>query len=109
MKPSESEIRAKFFELLFEDQQGFLCLATTEKISPRSSFKQRFFEWPTDWREIEKFILVNENKRNVYFCVSLLKKQERKKDNCLPSSILWADLDDIHPETLGDFAPPIIE
>jgi len=107
MKPSESEIRAKFFELLFEDQQGFLCLATTEMISPRASFKQRFFEWPGDWREIEKFILVNENKRNLYFCVSLLNKRERKKENCLESSFLWADLDNVDPGSLDNFTPPI--
>jgi hypothetical protein len=107
VKPSESEIRSRFFELLFEDRKGYLCLATTEKISPRASFRQRFFEWPTDWREIEDYVLKNEPERNVYFCVSLLKKQERKKEHCVMNNILWADLDTVHPETLGDFIPPI--
>ena len=82
-------------------------MATTEKISPRSSFKQRFFEWPGEWKEIEDYVLKNEPERNVYFCVSLLKKQERKKEHCISNSILWADLDTVHPETLGDFIPPI--
>jgi Protein of unknown function (DUF3987) len=107
MKPSESEIRSKFFELIFEDQEGYLCIATTEKVSPRQSFKQRFFEWPTDWREIEAHILKNQQTRNVYFCVSLLKKKERKKENCQPTSLLWADMDVVNPDTLSDFIPPI--
>jgi hypothetical protein len=84
-----------------------LCIATTEKVAPRESFKQRFFEWPGEWREIENFILKNQPERNIYFCVSLLKKKERKKENCIAGSILWADLDNVHPETMGDFIPPI--
>lgn len=107
MKPSESEIRAKFFELIFEGQTGYLCLATTEKIAPRESFKQRFFEWPGEWREIENFIINNEKERNVYFCVSLLTKKDRKKEYCQSTALLWADLDNVSPDSLGDFTPPI--
>lgn len=108
MKPSESEIRSKFFELLFEDQEGYLCIATTEPIAPKSSFKQRFFKWPDEWRDAEDYILKNTPNRNIYFCPSLLKNKARKKENCLSGYVLWADLDEVVPESLGDFIPPII-
>lgn len=63
--------------------------------------------WPDEWREIDNFISRNENERNVYFCISLLRKKERKKENCPSTALVWADLDEVTPESLGNFLPPI--
>jgi Protein of unknown function (DUF3987) len=91
---SKSETRIKFFESIFEDTEGYLCIATTLQDNPKISFKQRFFEWPKEYKKIENYILGVEQEHNVYFCINLLERPERKKGNCLPTNLLWADLDD---------------
>ena len=89
----------QFFELLFGDSEGIFCVATTNSAAPRATFKQHFYEWPTDIHKIENFILRNESKLNVYFCVNLLTKAQRIKENCLATDFLWADLDSVNPES----------
>jgi uncharacterized protein DUF3987 len=105
---AKSELRIKFFELLFEAQEGYLCLATTQAELPKASFKQRFFRWPTDYKRVENYILDVEEKHNVYFCVNLLNKQERKKENCLPTKLIWADLDSAPLSMVETIPPPIL-
>src|SRR5262245_48766108 len=94
-KDSRSGVRLQFFDLIFEDSEGVLCLATTAQAAPRATFKQTFWDWPNDATAIENWILKQEGKLNVYFCVNLLSRQERKKEACLPTDILWADLDEV--------------
>ena len=109
MEPqSKSEIRLKFFDLLFSEQEGWLCIATTDKDIPKSSFRQRYFDWPHDHVDMENFIIQSENRSNIYFCSSLLKKPERVKANCLESDIIWADLDEVDPNSINDFPPGIV-
>jgi hypothetical protein len=106
-KQSRSSVRVKFFELLFEDKEGLLCIATTHPEAPKATFRQSFWEWPTDIINVENFILKKEKDHNVYFCVNLLNRRERKKDFCLPTNLLWADLDDVNPMSLL-IPPPIV-
>ena len=107
---AKSELRLAFFESLFKDHQGFLCIATTEQIAPKTTFKQRFFSWPEDFKTVENFILSVERRHNVYFCVNLLKQQKRTKDDALPTDFLWADLDNVNPdsEKFSKLPPPIV-
>lgn len=105
---AKSTIRTQFFELLFGADEGFLCIATTHKDVPKSTFSQKFFEWPKDIFKVENFILSVEESYNVYFCVNLLSKMERKKANCLPTGILWADLDTASPDHYSKVPPPVV-
>lgn len=94
----KSQVRWQFFDLLFGDTEGIFCLATTNAAAPRATFKQHFYEWPTDFNKIENHILRHESKLNVYFCVNLLNKAQRLKENCLATDFLWADLDSANPD-----------
>lgn len=107
---AKSELRLAFFESLFKDNQGFLCIATTGQIAPKTTFKQRFFRWPEDFKSVENFILSVEKKHNVYFCVNLLKQEKRTKDDALATDFLWADLDSVNPdsEKFSKLPPPIV-
>jgi len=104
---SKSEIRLGFFEMLFGDTVGFLCIATTNPKSTRTTFTERFFEWPREAIKAENYILKQEANLNVYFGVNLLRERERKKKNCLPTDIVWADLDNANPDKLK-LPPPIV-
>src|SRR5215831_13119159 len=107
-RDAKSEIRLKFFELLYGDTEGYLCIATTNPAAPKATFAQQFFEWPKENARVENHILQVERKLNVYFCVNLLSKMERKKDNCLPTNLVWADLDEVNPDAITRIPPPIV-
>jgi len=110
---SKSAIRLSFFELLLQDYSGWLCIALKNQDIPKVSFAQYFFEWPDDHIRMEEFILKSESQHNIYFCPHLLDRAERKKDYCLPTDLLWADLDEVNPddernELLTKLRPPIV-
>jgi len=105
---AKSASRVKFFEFLFGEQKGYLCIAITDPRAPKSSFRQSFFNWPDDKIKMEEYILSVENKLNVYFCINLLNKPIRKKENCLPTRLVWADLDDVHPDSFTEIPPPVV-
>jgi len=106
-KNSRSEVRLHFFELLFGDTEGVFTIATSDQRVPQASWKQHFFKYPDDILKIENFILKHEKTLNIYFCINLLSKYERKKEHCLPTNLLWADLDESNPMELKA-PPPII-
>ncbi|HEY1248762.1 MAG TPA: DNA-primase RepB domain-containing protein, partial [Nitrososphaera sp.] len=110
MLVSKSELRKQFFEKLWKDHEGIACLATTDQPNPKASFKQHFFKWPTEHGRIEQFFLYNEQRKNIYFCINLLSKMERRKEFCLKSDVLWADLDDADVTQFEDsnFLPTIL-
>lgn len=92
------QLRIQFFGFLFGDQKGYLCIAYADK--SKSAFRQKFFEWPIDSQAVANFIEQIQEKHNVWFCVSLLSATERAKQYCLPSSIVWADLDEVDPSNI---------
>jgi len=100
--------RLRFFELLFSDTVGILCLAVTDPRSPKTTFQQHFFDWPKDSIKVENFILKHERHYNMYFCVNLLNQFERKKEYCQETDLLWADLDSVNPDMIVDYPPPIV-
>lgn len=105
---TKSELRIGFFELLFGVDKGYVCIALTDHRAPKSSFSQRFFEWPRESIKLENYILKHETGHNIYFCVNLLRQQERKKKHCMPTDIVWADLDESDPDGENVKIPPPI-
>lgn len=103
---SDSETRLKFFDLLFGDTEGYLCIAIKNPQLDHAAFQQKFFEWPRQFMEAEEFIIRNCHSRDIYFCVNLLSKQERKKEYCLRSNLVWADLDETDPQGIP-IPPPL--
>lgn len=98
------EITTDFFDYVFGDDVGFVCLATTMPPADRSTFNEHYFEWPLQKREVIEFVDRMSPTRNVYFCVNLLSEKKRVKANVLPQNILWADLDSCSPDQLD--VPP---
>lgn len=103
---AESQLRTQFFDLVFQDNEGWLCLATTNADTLNKQFKQKFFKWPLEAIDAENWIISKQRTNNLYFCINLLSKTERKKEFCLPTDLVWADLDDVDPTTV--VPPPSI-
>lgn len=103
----DTQERLAFFDLVWGDKVGIVCIATKNPSLPNADFKQKFFNWPDEVTAIEEFIQVNKQSRDVYFCVNLLSKPERKKEHCLKHNLIWADFDEVDPRDI-DIAPPIV-
>lgn len=100
MPVSQVGIRTTFFNYLFGEQVGWLCIATATPNAIDSSFAHKFFEWPHEHKKCGEYIQQQVSTHNVWFCVSLLKEKAATKDNCLPGSFIWADLDQVSPTDL---------
>lgn len=100
-----SELRLKFFDYIFGENPGILCIATSHK--ERSNFRQYFYDWPHDRAELGRFLDTRKN-YNVWFCTSLLKEKERIKINCLPGNTVWADMDFVDPSKIEELPPSCI-
>lgn len=106
---SERELRVDFFRFLFGDKRGFLCIATESAI--KGDFKQKFFQWPTEESEVLAYINRQRATKNVWFCVNLLHKKSRKKEDnpWLSGNLLWADLDECPPDVIEPQPQVVIE
>ena len=97
MPTAQTSLIEKFFDFLYENQEGYICIATSDAKMPKETFKQAFFKWPIQHAEMIQFVEASALRRNVWFGVNLLDRPERKKQFCLPTNLVWADLDECHP------------
>lgn len=72
-------------------------------------FRQKFYEWPRQKSEIANFVDSKAKDHNIWFGVNLLREAERVKINCLPSNLVWADLDYVDPLDIDPQPTCIIE
>jgi hypothetical protein len=88
--------RKKFFQLLFGNNAGYVCLAF--KTPGRKGLREEFYQYPEQIDlmidTIEKKYIVND----AYFCPMLLRSPRRSKETVLSCPAAWADLDECEPE-----------
>jgi len=102
------EIKLDFFRFLFEQEHGYVCLATEGYLS--DDFKQKFFEWPIQQKELLAYVEKNHKlSRNVWFCINLLSQPTRKKEFCKETNLLWSDLDEASPTEIEPTPQVLIE
>lgn len=104
---SETEIQVDFFRLLFGEQVGYICLSTD---SPeKGNFKDHFFMWPDEEAQVYNFIARWRDRKNVWFCTTLLAQKRRLKEFCLATNLVWSDLDEANPDDLDPRPSVVIE
>ena len=103
-----TQLREKFFDLIFGDNEGFVCIATRQA-HQKETFKQNFFKWPEQKNNISAFLDQATHRKDVWYCPSLLERAERKKEFCLPSDLVYADLDDCDPKNISPTPTIVIE
>lgn len=102
-----STLRLHFLDYLYGDATGFACIGYAHR--ENGLFKQIFFEWPSQRQELANFIEGHYKNNNVWFCVNLLSRAERKKEFCLPGTVVWADLDYVNPDVLSPPPSAVLE
>jgi hypothetical protein len=103
MELTATNLRLQFFDYLFEEREGFLCIAhAPAKDGRKKEFKQRFFNWPTEREIMGSYVDEITKGNNVWFSVNLFRRTERKRDYAIPTRLVWADLDYCNP---GEITP----
>ena len=109
MATKQSEIRKTFFEYLFGEDRGYLCIGTINPKNREKKLTQHFFNWPDEKTKLLEHVEKNSTGLNVYFCTSLLDEKKRRKENCLPGRIVWADLDTCKPEHVDPYPSVVLQ
>lgn len=97
----------QFLRRIFRDSRGYLCLARISRLNGKGPFEQFFYRYPDELDQAVAWIEEsNTVGMDLYFCVHLLKRQQRRKEDALPCTVLWADLDECDPKHLGKYGEP---
>lgn len=108
MAPAGSSLQAAFFDYVFGDDEGYVCIAVQEA-DKRKPFKEQFFQWPKNKSAAVAYVQKHMAKENVWFGVNLLSSPRRTKEHCVPQNILWADLDTCDPSEVVPKPQCVIE
>ncbi len=86
--PETHPVEAMFLHL-FDDLEGYLCIA-----SKKSRMQQKYFKFPDAISAAVEHAAASDAAGNdVYFCAHLLKRKSRRKEHSQVVHALWADGD----------------
>lgn len=94
------------------DRRGYVFLPhidgdAPDKAARRKSFHEnRAFRWPKEKDKILDHIAAHPND-DLYFTPALFNGKRRVSEQLSDERSLWADLDPVHPESLGEYKPTI--
>ena len=95
----------------WQDRQGYVFLSvrdpSVEKHSP-GYWKDLPFKWPDEREKVQRTLLKAErSNKDIYWSPAMFKKPRRSKDHVTDRlDLLWADLDEVDPDTLPDDLAP---
>lgn len=101
--PDANEKRKVFFQLLFGEAEGYVCLSYA---TPEKKFREEFFKYPLELDLMLDRIDAVTVGHNVWFCPQLLLEKRRIKEMVITTTAAWADLDTCPPELM--LVPPTI-
>jgi KaiC/GvpD/RAD55 family RecA-like ATPase len=96
-----------FFDFLYGDIKGYVYLAVKNP-SNQSSWKQEFFVWPLQKKELCERVESAAGKYEVYFGPALYGDKSATKPNILGSNCLWVEFDGQIPPVLDGVPEPTI-
>lgn len=109
MPSTVDDVRLQFFDLLFGDEEGYICIAHHHKAKPKSELKRSFFEWPTQRSEVAAFITQKSVANDVWFATCLFDRSRALKEYAIRTRIVPADLDTCDPETVTPNPPVVLQ
>lgn len=104
---TQAVLLGEFFGLILRDSEGYFCIATASQNDPRGTFRDEFFKWPSQRKQILEYIDIQKAGRHVWYCPHLLSKPQRRKEYAIDCASVWADLDEADPELIEP-TPPIL-
>jgi hypothetical protein len=86
----------EFFEFLFEDNEGYLCIVEIDRNSnkkEKKTVKQHFFVYPQEIDTVLTLIDARKTAVDLYFAPFLLDEAKRRKQYITDTPVAWADGD----------------
>jgi hypothetical protein len=106
LTPAETRnTRAVFFRSIFGVNNGYFCLSHMQP-GKHSTWRDEFFVYPQEQKEILDRIEILEEGHNVYFCPMLFSEKMRKKEFVSVTPVAWSDLDFCDPSSV-DIPPSV--
>lgn len=72
-------------------------------------WREKPFLWPEQKNALMRYIDVEQHGKHVWFTPLLYDKPHRGKDDVTTADIVWADLEECHPDSVTPSAPIVIE
>jgi hypothetical protein len=82
-----------FLEIVYGDRKGWVDLPT--KVARH--WVPFYVEWPNDARVTRRIDSSLRDREDLYYSVAMFRARGRNIEDVLPTSWLWADLDEVHP------------
>lgn len=75
----------------------------------KGKWEERSFQWPEGLDNIKAYIKEsNTQGYDLYWCPTVLTQRQRVKENIPTISVLYADLDEVNPNTIQDYLKPSV-
>jgi AAA domain/RepB DNA-primase from phage plasmid len=87
-------IAEDFLEVVWGERRGWVDLPS--KVG--AYWVPYYMRWPADSEMTRRIDSCVRDEENLYFSVAQFKRKGRDYEDMLPTSWLWADLDEVHPE-----------
>lgn len=85
---------SRFLDFLFEENEGYVYVATKDTLAVNQSWEQKFFQWPTGREKVYDYVTKNQEKLDVYVAPALYKTdQNALKPNVKGSTVVWVEFD----------------
>lgn len=94
----------EFFELVFGENEGKLCLALLN--DKREPTHQHFLSWPSQSKEVLEYVEEHQGK-DIYFAPTLFKVPNARRGSVKACSVVYGDADDCPVDSLR-VAPSIV-
>lgn len=75
----------------------------------KAGFKEKGFFWPDQSSQMLAYIDKEAHGRHTWFTPLLYDERRRSKDTVTQSNIVWADLEEVHPDSITPSAPIVIQ
>ena len=105
---ASSTLLDTFFTWAYGAEEGNACICY-QGHAEGSVFKQAFFKWPSQKKDMLAFIEQQKSTCHLWFSVHLFSKAERKKQFVLKTQLVWADLDECPPDAVDPPPQCVIE
>ena len=102
--PDDFNSIKKFFEYIFDDEEGYAYLAT--KAAKGTGFNQKFFQYPQELDDLVNTVLTLRTQNDVYYSPSLFSEPSGQKQFVKGARVVWTEFDGNLPESFGDLPEP---
>lgn len=106
-------VRKEFFSLLWGRREGYVMIASQTEAGRIAHdarlWREKPFLWPDEANKMLQYIDAEEHGRHVWFTPLLYDNPHRGEDDVTVADIVWADLEEVHPDSVTPSAPFVIE